>query len=70
MKHWDRVKQKPWGSSFWSDGYFYESIGSVTSEAIEYYITRQQGKHWLHQDQVGEVAQEKKGQLSLMDFQN
>ena len=39
VKHWDRVKQKLWGSSFWSDGYFYESIGSVTSEAIEYYIT-------------------------------
>jgi len=28
------------------DDHFYESIGRVTSDAIEYYITWQQGKHW------------------------
>jgi REP element-mobilizing transposase RayT len=38
--HWDRIKHKLWGDSLWSDGYFYESIGRVTNEAIEYYITR------------------------------
>lgn len=27
-----------WGREFWSDGYFYRSVGSVTSEAIEFYI--------------------------------
>ncbi len=32
----------------WSDGYFYESIGRVTSETVEYYIKNQQGKHWMH----------------------
>jgi hypothetical protein len=52
------------------DGCFYEGIGSVTSEAIEYCITRQQGKHWQQHDQVGEMAQERNGQLSLTDFQN
>ncbi len=66
--HWDRIRRKLWGSSFWSDGYFYESVGSVTSEAIEYYITRQQRKHWLRQTR--EPVQERKGQLSLRDFQN
>jgi putative transposase len=37
-----------WGNSFWSDGYFYESIGRVTSDTIEYYIKHSQGKHWMH----------------------
>ncbi|MCK4614075.1 MAG: transposase, partial [Thermoplasmata archaeon] len=35
-----------WGDSFWSDGYFYESVGRVTSKTIKFYIERQQGKHW------------------------
>ena len=35
-----------WGDSFWSDGYFYESIGRVTTESVKFYIARQQGKHW------------------------
>ena len=35
------------GSSFWSDGYFYESIGRVTSDMIKFYIERQQKKHWI-----------------------
>ncbi len=38
-KYMDRVKIKLWGDSFWSDGYFYESVGRVTSESVEYYIT-------------------------------
>ncbi len=35
------------GSSFWSDGYFYESIGRVTSDMVKFYIERQQKKHWI-----------------------
>ena len=35
-----------WGGSFWSDGYFYESIGRITTKTITFYIERQQGKHW------------------------
>ena len=46
LRHWDRVRKKEWGSALWSAGYFYESVGRVTSETIEYYIERQQGKHW------------------------
>ena len=41
------MKQELWGGSFWSDGYFYESIGRVTSETMKFYIERQQGKHWI-----------------------
>ena len=35
-----------WGDSFWTDGYFYESIGRITTETVMFYIERQQGKHW------------------------
>jgi len=48
--HWNRIKSKLYGDSFWSDGYFAESIGRVTSESVKHYIERQQGKHWKHED--------------------
>ena len=35
-----------WGDKFWSHGYFYRSVGVVTSEAIEHYIKESQTKHW------------------------
>ena len=35
-----------WGDAFWSEGYFYESIGRVTADTVKFYIERQQGKHW------------------------
>ena len=41
---WDSVKSKLWGEAFWSGGYFYRSVGSTTSEAIQYHIERSQGK--------------------------
>jgi REP element-mobilizing transposase RayT len=40
LEHYDM------GNSFWTDGYFYETCGSVTAEARKYYIERMQGKHW------------------------
>ena len=46
QKAWKYVKRKLWGRSFWSDGYFFESVGRVTSDSIKFYIERQQGKHW------------------------
>jgi len=36
-----------WGNKFWSEGYFCRSIGSTTTEAVEYYITHSQDKHWV-----------------------
>jgi len=50
LELWDRVKDKLWGDSFWTDGYFYRSIGSTTSDAVEYYIRYSQKKHWLNYD--------------------
>lgn len=60
----DRVRLYEWGDSFWSDGYFHESVGRVTSERARYYIERQQHRHW-----VGEsYAPKPKGQRTLSDF--
>ena len=36
-----------WGDKFWSAGYFCRSIGSTTTEAVEYYIEHSQDKHWV-----------------------
>ncbi len=33
-----------WGDSFWSDGYFAESIGRVSEKAIRLYLSNQQNK--------------------------
>ena len=38
------------GASFWSDGYFYESVGRVTSKTVKFYIERHKEKHWEHED--------------------
>jgi len=65
-KYMDRVNIKLYGDSFWSDGYFYESVGRVTSESVEYYIKRQQGKHWADAD--FEVHKKPQSQKSLKDF--
>ena len=70
-KCWDTVKRYLWGSSFWSDGYFFESVGRVTSEMVEFYIERQQRKHWQGEDY--EYFNAKKiegltGQTSLTEF--
>ncbi len=47
---WDLLLERLRGKSFWSGGYFYESIGRVTEERVKFYIERQQGKHWMHLD--------------------
>jgi putative transposase len=39
LKVWDPVdKKRFWGGQFWSDGYFFRSIGSTTDKAIQFYI--------------------------------
>ncbi len=66
---WDNVKEKLWGDSFWSDGYFYRSVGSTTSEAVRYYIEHSQRKHWATQDyEEAQVEEERGRQASLTDF--
>jgi putative transposase len=49
-EHSDRLKRFRLGHSLWSDVYFYESVGRVTSSTVKFYIDRQQGKHWMHED--------------------
>jgi putative transposase len=61
--HWDRVSRYEWGKSFWSDGYFHESVGRVTSETVRYYIERQKKKHW-----IGYTTKKLHGQTKLADF--
>ena len=45
--HWELFKHKLWGDKFWSEGYFCRSIGSTTTEAVEFYIKESQQKHWF-----------------------
>ncbi len=50
-QYWEHVRINEYGDSFWSDSYFYESVGRVTSESVEYYIKstarKTLGKHGL-----------------------
>ena len=48
--HWSLVSSYLWGDKFWSEGYFCRSIGSTTTEAVEYYIEHSQDKHWVDYD--------------------
>ena len=41
---------KLWGSKFWSEGYFYRTVGIVTKESTKFYIERSQKKHWTALD--------------------
>ena len=45
--HWKLINAYLWGDKFWSEGYFCRSIGSTTTEAVEYYIEHSQDKHWI-----------------------
>ena len=65
---WSVVSEYVWGKRFWSEGYFYESVGMVTSQSVKFYIERQQGKHWVHEDFEVEVAKQAGKQSSLNSF--
>ncbi|PIN78423.1 hypothetical protein COV14_03700 [Candidatus Woesearchaeota archaeon CG10_big_fil_rev_8_21_14_0_10_33_12] len=39
-------KDKLWGRKFWSEGHFYRSVGTVTKESMQWYVTEGQKKHW------------------------
>ena len=70
---WDQIRTKLWGNQFWSGGYFFESVGRVTSDMVEFYIERQQKKHWQGDDyEYFKVRREaiKNGQTTLNDFAN
>ena len=48
--HWNLFRHYLWGDKFWSEGYFCRSIGATTTEAVEFYITHSQDKHWKQAD--------------------
>jgi len=48
--HFNLFKNLLWGDKFWSEGYFCRSIGSTTTDAVEYYIKYSQDKHWKNTD--------------------
>ncbi|MDG6928389.1 MAG: IS200/IS605 family transposase [Nitrososphaerota archaeon] len=64
---WGHVKDKLWGDSFWSDGYFYRSVGSTTAEAVQYYVENSQKKHWAVPD-YEEAKIMESAQIRLTDF--
>jgi putative transposase len=65
---WPIVSKYIWGERFWSEGYFYESIGRVTSESVKFYIERQQGKHWTEVELLRFEVPKDTPQSHLSDF--
>lgn len=40
--HWDLFKDELYGDSFWSDGYFYRTVGAVNAETVKRYVSESQ----------------------------
>jgi REP element-mobilizing transposase RayT len=59
-----RLRAILWGDKFWSEGYFYESVGRITNESVQYYITRTQGKHWT------KPMTQNRAQTTLLTYQD
>ena len=57
---------KLWGSKFWSEGYFYRTVGIVTKDSTQFYIEKSQKKHWTALD-YGYYKHQKE-QLALTSF--
>ena len=48
--HWPLFQNKLWGKKFWTEGYFYRTVGVVTADAVKYYVEHSQSKHWTAVD--------------------
>ena len=59
-------QDKLWGKKFWSEGHFYRSVGAVTQESMQWYVTKGQKKHW--QKFTYEEYTQLKNQKILADF--
>lgn len=57
---------KLYGKKFWSEGYFYRTVGVVTKESTQYYIEKSQKKHWKALDY--EYYKQDKEQKTLLNF--
>ena len=56
-----------WGKKFWSEGYFYRTVGVVTRESTKFYIEKSQKKHWKALD-YDYYKHEKGKQMELTNF--
>ncbi len=45
-RHRELFSSQLWGGKFWSSGYFYQTVGTITAESVKEYITKSQSKHW------------------------
>jgi len=59
-------QDKLWGKKFWSEGHFYRSVGAVTKESMQWYVTEGQKKHW--KKYTYEQYSQMKDQKQLADF--
>jgi len=64
--HSNMIAGKLWGKKFWSEGYFYRTVGIVTKESTQYYIEKSQKKHWKALDYA--YYKYNKEQQSLLSF--
>ena len=64
--HWELFRDKLWGDKFWSEGHFYRSVGAVTKESMQWYVSEGQKKHW--QKYTYEEYCRMKNQSVLTDF--
>lgn len=64
--HKELFMNKLWGKKFWSEGYFYRTVGVVTKESTKFYIEKSQKKHWKAMDY--EYYKHDKEQQTLFGF--
>jgi len=38
-----------YGDQMWTDGYFHRTVGAVTADTMQKYVTESQKKHWITQ---------------------
>ena len=63
--HYYLFVHKLWGKKFWSEGYFYRTVGVVNKQTMQRYIEQSQGKHW---QKVDAHTYEQRKQLILTQF--
>jgi putative transposase len=64
----ERIKDKLWGDAFWTEGFFYRSVGAVTLETVKYYIETAQRKHWTGLDYETYRRKKEAGQARLSNY--
>ena len=53
-RHRELFSNYLWGDKFWSAGYFYQTVGTITAESVKEYIEKSQSKHWSQQVRAGQ----------------